>query len=204
MINEKEKLKFRYIVIFAAVLLLQIILALTCWGGNDETYTGWNEHQGIIRMHVIANSNSQEDQGLKLKVRDKILVYVGENTKNNDSIDETRLFLMRHKQELADIAKSVVYENGYDYDVDVQLGVRWIKEKNYGDITFPAGNYEALNITIGKGQGENWWCVLFPPLCLVKDKNVKLKSIVAAKVKCHRGSRTKGRKTAIVYNLDMG
>ena len=204
MINEKEKLNCRYIIIFAAVLLLQIILALACWGGNDETYTGWNEYQGIIRMHVIANSNSQEDQGLKLKVRDKILVYVGENTKNNDSIDETRLFLMRHKQELADIARSVVYENGYDYDVDVQLGVRWIKEKNYGDIMFPAGNYEALNITIGKGQGENWWCVLFPPLCLVKDKNVKLKSVVAAKVKCYRKSRPKGRKTAIVYNLNMG
>ena len=166
MINTEEKLKYRYILIFAAVLVLQIILALACWGGNDETYTGWNEHQGIIRMHVIANSNSQEDQRLKLKVRDKILAYVGENTKNNDSIDETRLFLMGHKQELADIAEAVVCENGYDYGIDVELGVRWIKEKNYGDITFPAGNYEALNITIGKGQGENWWCVLFPAVCL--------------------------------------
>ena len=183
MINTEEKLKCRYIIIFAAVLVLQIILALACWGGNDETYTGWNEHQGIIRMHVIANSNSQEDQRLKLKVRDRVLEYVGENTKNNDSIDETRLFLMGHKQELADIAEAVVCENGYDYGIDVELGVRWIKEKNYGDITFPAGNYEALNITIGKGQGENWWCVLFPPLCLVKDKNVKLKSIVIEKMK---------------------
>ena len=186
MINTEEKLKYRYIIIFAAVLVLQIILALACWGGNDETYTGWNEHQGIIRMHVIANSNSREDQRLKLKVRDEVLEYVGENTKNNDSIDETRLFLMGHRQELADIAKSVVCENGYDYDIDVQLGVRWIKEKNYGDITFPAGNYEALNITIGKGQGENWWCVLVPPLCLVKDKNVKLKSIVIEKMKLNK------------------
>ena len=182
MINTQEKLKKSYIVMFAVVILLQIVLALVCYGGSDEAYTGWNEHQGIIRMHVIANSNSQEDQRLKLQVRDKVIDYVGKNTQNSKSIDETRLFLIGHKQEIADIAGAAVRANGYSYDVDVQLGVRWIKQKTYGDITFPAGNYEALNITIGKGQGENWWCVLFPPLCLVKDKNVKLKSIVAKKI----------------------
>lgn len=183
MINTEEKLKYRYIILFAAVLAAQIILALVCGGGDGSVYTGRNEYPGIIRMHVIANSNSPEDQSLKLKVRDEVLEYVSENTKNNETIDETRLFLIGHRQELAEAAKTVIAQNGYDYDIDVQLGVRWIKKKNYGDMTFPAGNYEALNITIGKGQGENWWCVLFPPLCLVKDKNVKLKSIVMEKMR---------------------
>ena len=86
---------------------------------------------------------------------------------------------MGHKQELADIAEAVVCENGYDYGIDVELGVRWIKEKNYGDITFPAGNYEALNITIGKGQGENWWCVLFPPLCFLNMTTEEDRTVMA-------------------------
>lgn len=183
MYQKQEKLKYTYIIIFTAAVALQIALALICYGGSDETYTGWNQHQGIIRMHIIANSNSQEDQKLKLQVRDKLIEYVGRNTAGSESINETRVFLLGHTDEISDIARNVITENGYDYDVDVQLGVRWIKEKTYGDITFPAGNYEALNVTIGKGQGENWWCVLFPPLCLVKDKDVKLKSLVAQKVK---------------------
>ncbi len=183
LINTEEKLKYRYIILFAAVLAAQIILALACRGDTGSVYTGRNEHPGIIRMHVIANSNSPEDQRLKLKVRDEVLEYVGENTGNNKTIDETRLFLMGHRQELAEVAQKVIAQNGYDCDVDVQLGVRWIKEKTYGGMIFPAGNYEALNITIGKGQGENWWCVLFPPLCLVKDKNVRLKSIVMERMR---------------------
>ncbi len=181
--NTEEKLKYRYIILFAAVLAAQIILALACRGDTGSVYTGWNEHPGIIRMHVIANSNSPEDQKLKLKVRDEVLEYVSRYTGNSKNIDETRLFLTGHRQELAETAKAVIAQNGYDYDIDVQLGVRWIKEKNYGDMIFPAGNYEALNITIGKGQGENWWCVLFPPLCLVKDKNVRLKSIVMERMR---------------------
>lgn len=181
--QKQEKLKYTYIIIFTAAVALQIALALICYSGSGETYTGWNQHQGIIRMHIIANSNSQEDQKLKLQVRDKLIEYVGRNAAGSESINETRVFLLGHTDEISDIARNVITENGYDYDVDVQLGVRWIKEKTYGDITFPAGNYEALNVTIGKGQGENWWCVLFPPLCLVKDKDVKLKSLVAQKVK---------------------
>ena len=183
LINTEEKLKYRYIILFAAVLAAQIILALACGSDAGSIYTGWNEHPGIIRMHVIANSNSPEDQRLKLKVRDEVLEYVSRHTKNNKNIDETRMFLIRHRQELAEAAQKVIVQNGYDYNTDVQLGVRWIKEKNYGDMIFPAGNYEALNITIGKGQGENWWCVLFPPLCLVKDKNVRLKSIVMERMR---------------------
>ncbi|WP_312094197.1 stage II sporulation protein R [Aminipila sp.] len=180
-------------------------------------YTGWytqsakkqDYHSGIIRFHVLANSNSQEDQELKLKVRDGVLEAVNKNLiretmekyesveteppakEENDSgdgeeasetmavvdsrstaqvslnTDESRKYLLSHLDVIEDIAEKIIKENGYDYKVTAELGVRWIPEKTYGDMTFPAGNYEALNITIGAGEGNNWWCVLFPPLCLI-------------------------------------
>ncbi|QAT41867.1 stage II sporulation protein R [Aminipila luticellarii] len=81
--------------------------------------------------------------------------------------EESRAYLLSHLDLIEKVAEKIIKENGYDYKVNAELGVRWIPEKTYGDMTFPAGNYEALNITIGNGEGNNWWCVLFPPLCLI-------------------------------------
>lgn len=89
--------------------------------------------------------------------------------KDLKTVDETREYLKENKKRLQRIAEGVIAAQGYDYPAAVELGVRYIPQKTYGDITFPAGNYEALNITIGSGQGENWWCVLFPPLCLLDE-----------------------------------
>lgn len=184
-------------------------------------YTGWymqndekeDYNSGIIRFHVLANSDSPADQDLKLKVRDGVLEEVNKklvketmqkydsepevtteendiNTSNEEeenplsvkttaevceesaesvalNVDESRVYLQGHLGEIEEIAERIIRENGYNYEVKAELGVRWIPEKTYGDMTFPAGNYEALNITIGAGEGNNWWCVLFPPLCLI-------------------------------------
>ena len=134
------------------------------------TYTGerTNEHEGIIRLHVIANSDTVGDQALKLKVRDAVIEYMGKQEELKD-IDDTREYLEGNKERLERIAEGVIAAEGYDYPAGVNMGVRYIPEKTYGDITFPAGNYEALNITIGSGAGQNWWCVLFPPLCLLDE-----------------------------------
>lgn len=135
------------------------------------TYTGdgrTNEHEGIIRLHVIANSNTAGDQALKLKVRDAVIEYL---QKQDDllTVDDTREYLEANLGSLEKISEGIIAANGRDYPAHAKLGVRYIPEKVYGDMTFPSGNYEALNITLGDGKGENWWCVLFPPLCLLDE-----------------------------------
>lgn len=127
-----------------------------------------NEYDGVIRLHVIANSDSSEDQNLKLKVRDEIIKEVG-NLEKSQSIEESRSYLESHLKDMENAALRVIKENGKTYSAKADLGVRWIPAKTYGDMYFPAGNYEALNVTLGKGEGHNWWCVLFPPLCLIEE-----------------------------------
>lgn len=145
------------------VLFMGLLLVYTYAGDGCR-----NDHEGILRLHVIANSNKVGDQALKLKVRDAVIEYMADQ-KDLKTVDETREYLKENKKRLQRIAEGVIAAQGYDYPAAVELGVRYIPQKTYGDITFPAGNYEALNITIGSGQGENWWCVLFPPLCLLEE-----------------------------------
>lgn len=121
----------------------------------------------IIRFHVIANSNSDEDQELKLKVRDRVIEYVSDKLKNSKSLDESREFINNNKKNIEDIANAVISENGYSYKVNSSISKVNFPDKVYGDVIFPQGEYEAYRIIIGEGNGENWWCVMFPPLCFV-------------------------------------
>ncbi|WP_411169019.1 stage II sporulation protein R [Clostridium sp. MB05] len=121
----------------------------------------------IIRFHVIANSDSEEDQNLKLKVRDKVIEYVSGNLKNCQDLSEARKFIIDNKDNIEYIARSVVSENGYSYEVTSMLSRESFPDKAYGDLIFPQGEYEAYRILIGESKGQNWWCVMFPPLCFV-------------------------------------
>lgn len=119
----------------------------------------------VIRFHVLANSNSIEDQNLKLKVRDKVIQYTKEILKNSSSIEESREILTQNIPIIKKIAtNTLALENNYD-SVDVVLTNSHFPDKTYGNLTFPEGDYEALKIIIGEGKGNNWWCVMFPPLC---------------------------------------
>lgn len=150
------------VILLILTILMGFLLFYTYIGDRE------NNHEGIIRLHVIANSNTVGDQALKLKVRDAIIAYM-EDQEDLATVDETRDFLKGDLNRLETIADGIIAAEGYDYTAKADIGVRYIPEKTYGDITFPAGNYEALNITLGKGEGENWWCVLFPPLCLLDE-----------------------------------
>ena len=121
----------------------------------------------VFRLHVIANSDSTEDQNLKYKVRDKVLEYMNKISMNCSSKEDVILLATEHLNEFEEISKQIIVENGYDYDVTVKIGNFDFPTKSYGDISFPAGNYDALRIEIGSAQGQNWWCVMFPPLCFV-------------------------------------
>jgi stage II sporulation protein R len=121
----------------------------------------------IIRFHVIANSDSKDDQALKLKVRDKVLEYMEPKLSKSKSIQESRKIITENNQEITNIARKVIKQNGYKYLVKAALSEENFPIKTYGNITLPPGRYEAYRIIIGSGKGQNWWCVMFPPLCFV-------------------------------------
>ena len=126
-----------------------------------------NEYEGIIRFHVIANSDSEEDQKLKLMVRNYVIVKLQNSLEGKESVEEVRSHIKDNIEEINSWAENCIKAWGYDYHTDTKLGIAAIPAKQYDDVYFPAGNYEALTITIGEGKGQNWWCVIFPPLCLV-------------------------------------
>ena len=161
------------IVLLVLTIFMGFLLFYTYIGDHE------NEHEGIIRLHVIANSNTVGDQALKLKVRDAVIAYM-DNQKGLSTVDETRTFLEHDLDRLETIANGIIAADGKDYSANANIGIRYIPEKTYGDITFPAGNYEALNITLGEGGGENWWCVLFPPLCLLDEGTAEAEDLPSA------------------------
>lgn len=144
-----------------------------------------NEYPGIMRFHVVANSDSTEDQDLKLQVRDYVLSKVQEEitqqmtSSHSDSASREPLAQQKFIREyiednlprIESWAKEAVISQGFDYDVTASTGIRHIPAKYYDELFFPEGNYEALTLSIGEGKGQNWWCVVFPPLCMVDSED---------------------------------
>lgn len=121
----------------------------------------------VFRLHVIANSDSQEDQNLKYKVRDALLEYMNTLCSSEFSKEEAMNIAGNHIDDFSNIAQDIVTQNGYDYPINVSIGKYNFPTKEYGDVSLPAGNYDALRVEIGSASGHNWWCVMFPPLCFV-------------------------------------
>lgn len=121
----------------------------------------------LIRFHVIANSDSPEDQNLKLKIRDRILKEMGGEFGHSTSVESSRQIIKHNIDKIEEMAREEIIKNGKNYDVVAILGQDKFPTKSYGDLTLPSGEYEALKVVIGEGKGKNWWCVMFPPLCFV-------------------------------------
>ena len=121
----------------------------------------------VFRLHVIANSDSEEDQNLKYIVRDNLLSYMNEICSDCSNKDEVIKLVYSHSDEFEKIAQNTIYEQGYSYDVKINIGNFEFPTKKYGDISLPAGLYDGLKVEIGEAKGQNWWCVMFPPLCFV-------------------------------------
>lgn len=126
----------------------------------------------VIRLHVLANSDEDYDQQLKIKVKDGIVKMLENELHNSMSKDETRIILLQNLDKIEDKAKKIIEENGYNYNVSAKITFDDFPTKQYGDVVLPAGEYEALKVEIGEAKGKNWWCVMFPPLCFV-DASVK-------------------------------
>lgn len=149
------------------LLLIVSVLFLLLSAYSYVNAVSNNLADSVFRLHVIANSDSKEDQDLKYKVRDKLIEYMNTLTNDINSKEEVIEIAKAHSEDFKEIAKNVVKESGYDYDVNVEIGNFSFPTKTYGDISFPAGFYDALKVEIGKAEGQNWWCVMFPPLCFV-------------------------------------
>lgn len=121
----------------------------------------------VFRFHVLANSDSEEDQALKMQVKEAVIAYMKEEIPESDSVEITKEWAKSHLSAIVNLAQAVIRKEGYAYDVTAEVTSCDFPEKTYGDITFPSGEYEALRIEIGQAKGQNWWCVLYPNLCFI-------------------------------------
>ncbi len=121
----------------------------------------------VFRFHVIANSNSERDQVLKMLVKEKVIAYMEEKLPESDSVEMTKEWAVSNMQEIEQIAEQTLRTEGCDDFVHGQVLHCYFPDKTYGDVTFPKGYYDALRIEIGAAEGNNWWCVLYPNLCFI-------------------------------------
>lgn len=149
------------------VLFLLSIFIIVC-ANSYVSAVSYNISSSVFRLHVIANSDSSDDQNLKYIVRDRILDYMNSLVDTTiSSKEEIMRIVSENLENFRSIAQNTVYENGYDYNVNIEIGNFAFPTKAYGDIALPSGYYDALRVSIGEAKGKNWWCVMFPPLCFV-------------------------------------
>ena len=163
--NYLKKLPYK-IKLFLFILPLLFIYTLIC-SISYVNAISTDLQKNVFRLHVIANSDSEEDQNLKLKVRDNVIKYMNTLCSKTTSKEESIEIANAHLNEFKEIALNTIKENGYNYDVNISIDNVFFPTKTYGDISLPEGYYDALRIKIGKAEGKNWWCVMFPPLCFV-------------------------------------
>ncbi len=126
-----------------------------------------NIREKMLRMHVIANSDTQEDQELKLKVRDAVLTAGKEVFDGSVTSIDAKARIEPHIEYLESVALETIQNEGFDYGVNITIDNEYFKTRTYDNkVTLPAGNYNAIKVIIGEGKGQNWWCVMFPPMCL--------------------------------------
>lgn len=164
----KNRIATAVIILF---LLLAALVALSACDVTDGVFLPAADAEGIaeqvVRIHIRANSNSEEDQAVKLAVRDDITAYLTSKLEGCENKTDALRVLDGEKENLRYIAQKALERNGYDYKVRVELKPESFPERTYDDYTFPAGEYDALMIYLGEGTGDNWWCVAFPPLCFL-------------------------------------
>ena len=157
------KKNLKMVIILSFLLLLYTFINSVSYAEAVSTDIA----ESVFRLHVIANSDSKEDQNLKYIVRDNLIQYMNSICKDCKSKQEAISIVEENKNQFKEIALNTIKEQGYSYDVNINIGNFKFPTKNYGDISLPAGYYDALRVEIGEAKGQNWWCVMFPPLCFV-------------------------------------
>lgn len=185
--KQKHEIK-RYALLILLLYLVFVVIDFSIHTTSAKEITeGISEK--IIRLHVLANSDDEADQALKLKVKDAVVKEFGSVFASAKNKTDAEKLIEDNYHNIRQVALNVIRENGYDYDVHVYLKECMFPTKVYKDLTFPAGMYEALRIDIGTAEGKNWWCVMYPPLCFVdqtysvvpEDSKKQLEDILTTK-----------------------
>lgn len=167
-INKKcdKNNKAGWVFILAATIML-VIAGGRLYSDSEERQLQKGIASNIIRFHVRAESDSKEDQWLKLQVKEAVLAYISPVLSKSQSVDESRQLLYNESENIRNVAAATLRSLGDESNVNVYFENCYFPMKTYGDMTFPPGEYEAFRVDIGEAQGKNWWCVLYPPLCFV-------------------------------------
>ena len=154
----KSDIKF----ISYVVMILCVILILAAMPTEKEGAI----YRDTVRLHILANSDTEEDQELKLAIRDKLLEKYGTLLSKSESKDNAIATLEELESQIKSDVDAWIKETGNEYECEVALGVEWYDTREYEDFTLPCGYYTSARISLGEGEGRNWWCVMYPPLCL--------------------------------------
>lgn len=158
-----KNIKIKKLCILLFLLLVYTFICAQSYVSAVST----NLSSAVFRLHVLANSDSDEDQSLKIKVRDGLLNYMNGICANCSTKEEAISLATAHESDFQQIAEKIINDNGYNYPVKININNFYFPTKNYGDISLPAGFYDALRVEIGEAKGRNWWCVMFPSLCFI-------------------------------------
>jgi len=160
---------FRMLLLLLILLILSVVIHVTKTNTVNANVLQEGIASEIIRFHVIANSDSVKDQALKYVIKDALVKELSLYLKDSADINEARNVVIEQLSTVQKTAENIVAQNGYNYPVTISLEPWYFPIKVYGEYTFPAGTYEALRVQIGEAKGQNWWCVMFPPLCFVDE-----------------------------------
>ncbi|MGG1519764.1 stage II sporulation protein R [Paenibacillus oryzisoli] len=192
MVKRTERQSFKNLLFVAFALIVMMM----CWESNRTNAAVVSPliPEESIRLRILANSDSAQDQALKREIRDAIIARMEEWVVGPHSLEEARAVVRQHLPEFDELVGQMIQERGYTYTHSVELGVVPFPTKMYGNDVYPAGDYEALRVVIGSGEGQNWWCVLFPPLCFVDS--VSGEAIAASAVVAKTEGKDKPVETA--------
>lgn len=158
-----------YVMTMVLFFSLAVYFLIQAFSSNDVSQANMQKDiaSEIIRFHVIANSDQEEDQALKLKVKTALTDALRPTLNNVTSVEEARNILTENLSNMEELANQVIKENGFSYTATISLERGYFPLKVYGDLSLPPGEYEAIRVEIGEAIGQNWWCIMFPPLCFV-------------------------------------
>ena len=164
--NAKNRIRM-----FTAALVL-VLAVYACAAFTYFEAASDSVRNGVVRMHILANSDSEADQQVKLCVRDALLEMSAQNCKDSISGQEAAEYFENEAADITELAESVLKENGFTYGASTKLCREYFTTRRYGNLTFPAGIYTSVKVELGEGKGHNWWCVMFPPLCVPAAEKV--------------------------------
>ncbi|SDO63772.1 stage II sporulation protein R [Paenibacillus sp. yr247] len=196
MVKRPQRQSFKHLLLVAFALIVMI----TCWESNrtNAAVISPTIPEESIRLRILANSDSPQDQALKREIRDAIIARMQNWVVGPQSLEEARAVVIAHLPEFDLLVGQMIEARGYSYSHAVELGKVPFPTKMYGNEVYPAGDYEALRVTIGTGEGQNWWCVLFPPLCFVDSLSGEAVASAAVVAKTEGDAKVKTSPTPTV------